>query len=148
MSFFKKSPYDLDNDGLNRRSARKPVSKQATKTALLVLINTVLFFAAYYACVALRFNAVLFVYIGLAAVLLIVYVIYNQGFALKGATPEMLDETLPLEERQRMIDQAAARDKASRWMLTLILPLIITVLADAMYVYFLADALAFLKELL
>ncbi len=148
MSFFNKSPYDIDNDGLNRRSARKPVSKQATKTALLVLMNTILFFALYYGCIALRFNAIFFVYLGLAAVLLIIYVVYNQGFALRGVTPEMLDEALSLEERQAMIDRAAARDKSSRWMMTLILPLIVTVLADALYVYFLADAIALLKEIL
>ena len=111
-------------------------------------MNTILFFGLYYACVAMRFNAVFFVYIGLAAVLLIIYAVYNQGFVLRGATPEMLDEKLPLAQRQAMIDQAAARDTASRWMLTLILPLIVTVLADALYVYFLADALAFLKEIL
>ena len=148
MSFFKKSPYDIDHDGLNRRSKNKPVSKQAQKTAILVLVNTLLAFVLYYGCVALMFNAIFFIYIGLASVLLIAYVIYNQGFALRGATPEMLDETLPLEERQAMIDRAKARDASSRWMMTLILPLIVTVLVDVLYIYFLADALAMLKELL
>ena len=148
MSFFNKSPYDLDNDGLNRRSKDKTVSKKAQKTALLVLLNTVLAFVLYYGCVALRFNAIFFIYIGFAAVLLIAYVVYNQGFALRGATPEMLDEALSLEERQAMIARAKERDASSRWMMTIILPLIVTVLVDAMYVYFLADAVELLKEIL
>lgn len=148
MSFFNKSPYDLDNDGLNRRSKDKTVSKKAQKTALLVLLNTVLAFVLYYGCVALHFNAIFFIYIGFAAVLLIAYVVYNQGFALRGATPEMLDEALSLEERQAMIARAKERDASSRWMMTIILPLIVTVLVDAMYVYFLADAVELLKEIL
>ncbi len=148
MSFFRKSPYDIDHDGLNRRSKNKAASKRAQKTAILVLVNTLLAFVLYYGCIALMFNAIFFIYIGLAAVLLITYVVYNQGFALRGVTPEMLDETLPLEERQAMIDRAKARESSSRWMMTLILPLVVTVLVDAMYVYFLADALDLLKELL
>ena len=84
----------------------------------------------------------------LAAVLLLVYVIYNQGFVLRGATPEMLDESLPVEERQAMIDKAAARYHSSRWMMTVIIPLIVAVLADALYVYFLADLIQLIGDVL
>ena len=43
MSLFgKKSPYDVDNDGLQRKKTRKPITKEAKKTALLLLMNTLL----------------------------------------------------------------------------------------------------------
>ncbi len=149
MSLFgKKSPYDVDNDGLQRKKTRKPITKEAKKTALLLLMNTMLALLIYFGCIALGFSAIFFVFVTLAAVLLLVYVIYNQGFVLRGATPEMLDESLPVEERQAMIDKAAARYTSSRWMMTVIIPLIVAVLADALYVYFLADLIQLIGDVL
>ena len=149
MSLFgKKSPYDVDNDGLQRKKTRKPITKEAKKTALLLLMNTLLALLIYFGCIALGFSAIFFVFVTLAAVLLLVYVIYNQGFVLRGATPEMLDESLPVEERQAMIDKAAARYHSSRWMMTVIIPLIVAVLADALYVYFLADLIQLIGDVL
>lgn len=149
MSLFgKKSPYDVDNDGLQRKKTRKPITKEAKKTALLLLMNTMLALLIYFGCIALGFSAIFFVFVTLAAVLLLVYVIYNQGFVLRGATPEMLDESLPVEERQAMIDKAAARYHSSRWMMTVIIPLIVAVLADALYVYFLADLIQLIGDVL
>ncbi|MBQ7397611.1 MAG: hypothetical protein IJW09_02150 [Clostridia bacterium] len=149
MSLFgKKSPYDVDNDGLQRKKTRKPITKEAKKTALLLLMNTLLALLIYFGCIALGFSAIFFVFVTLAAVLLLVYVIYNQGFVLRGATPEMLDENLPVEERQAMIDKAAARYTSSRWMMTVIIPLIVAVLADALYVYFLADLIRLIGDVL
>jgi len=149
MSLFgKKSPYDVDNDGLQRKKTRKPITKEAKKTALLLLMNTMLALLIYFGCIALGFSAIFFVFVTLAAVLLLVYVIYNQGFVLRGATPEMLDESLPVEERQAMIDKAAARYTSSRWMMTVIIPLIVAVLADALYVYFLADLIRLVGDVL
>ena len=149
MSLFgKKSPYDVDNDGLQRKKMRKPITKEAKKTAMLLLMNTMLALLIYFGCIALGFSAIFFVFITLAAVLLLVYVIYNQGFVLRGATPEMLDESLPMEERQAMIDKAAARYSSSRWMMTVIIPLIVAVLADALYIYFLADLIRLIGDVL
>jgi hypothetical protein len=149
MSLFgKKSPYDVDNDGLQRKKTRKPITKEAKKTAMLLLMNTMLALLIYFGCIALGFSAIFFVFITLAAVLLLVYVIYNQGFVLRGATPEMLDESLPVEERQAMIDKAAARYSSSRWMMTVIIPLIVAVLADAIYIYFLADLIRLIGDVL
>ena len=111
-------------------------------------MNTLLALLIYFGCIALGFSAIFFVFVTLAAVLLLVYVIYNQGFVLRGATPEMLDESLPVEERQAMIDKAAARYHSSRWMMTVIIPLIVAVLADALYVYFLADLIQLIGDVL
>ena len=53
-----------------------------------------------------------------------------------------------LYDRQAMIDKAAARYHSSRWMMTVIIPLIVAVLADALYVYFLADLIQLIGDVL
>lgn len=142
--FFKKSPYEIDNEGLTRKKEHKPVAKEVKRMALLLFINSVVAIAVYFGCIMGGFSWIMFVYAGLAAVLLIGYVIYNQGFVLRGVTPEMLDDQLPLEEREAMIARAAARYDASRWIMTLIIPLVLSVLVDALYIFVLGDLIALL----
>lgn len=142
--FFKKSPYEVDNEGLTRKKQSKPITKEAKRMAVLLVCNSVVALALYFGCIAAGFPQILFVYAGLAAALLIGYVIYNQGFVLRGVTPEMLDDQIPLEEREAMIARAAARYDDSRWIMTVIIPLVLAVLADALYIYVLADLIALL----
>ena len=125
-----------------RRSSGKGITPEAKKLTLLLVLNTLLAFAVYFGCVELGFSPIFFVYIGLIAVLLVVYVVYNRGFVLKGATPEMLSSELTEAQKQAMLDEAAARLRDSRWLLTLIIPLVLTLLVDAMYLFFLEDLLA------
>lgn len=142
--FFKKSPYEVDNEGLSRKKASKPITKEAKRMALMLLCNSTVALAVYFGCIAAGLPWIMFVYAGLAAVLLVGYVIYNQGFVLRGVTPEMLDDQLPLEEREAMIARAAARYDASRWIMTIIIPLVLAVLVDALYIYVLSDVIALL----
>lgn len=142
--FFKKSPYEVDNEGLTRKKERKPITKEARRMALLLLCNTTVGLAIYFGCISAGFPWIMFVYAGLVAVLIVGYVIYNQGFVLHGVTPEMLDDQKPLEEREAMIARAEARYQASRWIMTVIIPLLVSVLADALYIYVLSDLIALL----
>jgi len=145
--FFRKSPYEVDNDGLSRKKTGKPISKEAKRLAALRVCNSVAGIAIYFGCIAAGFPWIMFVYAGLAAVLLIGYVVYNQGFVLRGATPEMLDDQLPIEEREAMIARAAQRYGASRWIMTVIIPLVLSVLMDALYIYVLSDMIELLSTL-
>ena len=145
--FFRKSPYEVDNDGLSRQKKGKPMSKEAKRMAALLVCNCVAGIAIYFGCIAAGFPWIMFVYAGLAAVLLIGYVIYNQGFVLRGVTPEMLDDQLPIEEREAMIARATDRYDASRWIMTVIIPLVLSVLLDALYIYVLSDMIALLSSL-
>ena len=140
--FYHKGPYEVDNEGLSRKKVSKPISKEAKRMALLLVCNSVVALAIYFGCIAAKLPWILFVYAGLAAALLIGYVIYNQGFVLRGITPEMLDDKIPLEEREAMIAGAKARYDGSRWIMTIIVPLILAVLADALYIYVLSDLIA------
>ena len=117
------------------------VSREGKRLMLLLIFNTLLSLFIYFGCVEIGFSPIFFVYIGLAAVLLIAYVVYNRGFVLKGATPEMLSDELSPAQKQQMLDQAAARLRDSRWMLTLVIPIVLALLLDAVYLFFLEDLL-------
>ena len=146
--FQRKGPYDLNHAGLERKPPRKPVSPEAKKMAILLFVNTLAAIAVYFTCAALGFYSIFTVYFVLGVALLFGYVVYNRGFVLKGATPEMLDDSLTMEEKMARIEEAQHRMKASRWMLTVIIPLILSILVDFLYVYVLVDALELLKSVL
>ncbi len=146
--FQRKGPYDLDHAGLERKPPRKPISPETKKTAILLTVNTLAAIAIYFTCAGLGFYSIFLVYFILGVVLLFGYVIYNRGFVLKGATPEMLDDSLSMEEKVARIEDAKQRMKASRWMLTLIIPLLVSIIVDFLYVYVVVDALELLKSVL
>ena len=126
---------------LPRNSSDRRVTREGKRLMLLLILNTLWSFLVYFSGVELGFPAIFFVYVGLVAVLLLAYVIYNRGFVLKGATPEMLSDELTPVQKQVMLDSAAARLRDSRWMLTVIIPLVLTLLLDALYLFFLEDLL-------
>lgn len=146
--FQRKGPYDLNHAGLERKPPRKPVSPETKKTAILLIVNTLAAIAVYFTCAALGFYSIFTVYFVLGVVFLFAYVIYNRGFVLKGATPEMMDDSLSMEEKVARIEEAQRRMKASRWMLTVIIPLLVSIIVDFLYVYVLVDALELLESVL
>ncbi len=143
MSLFsRKNPYEVNHDGLDRPSKKKPISRDTRNLVIWMLANTVLALVLYFGLLEIGFNAVFWIYIGAIVGLLLTYIIYNQGFVLRGVTPEMLADTYTPEEKQQMIADAKRRTKHSRWMLALIIPLTVAVFADALYMFVLEDLLA------
>ena len=148
MSLFgRKSPYDIDHPGLDLRSSRNAdgsrrrlvpdgaTTPEGKKLTLRLILNTMLAVAVYFTCVALEFIYMMYAYLALAAVLLVIYVAYNRGFALRGVTPDMLPDTLTLEQKKQRLDEAARRMKDSRWMLTVIIPFVIVFMCEALYLF-------------
>lgn len=111
--------------------------KSETKKLMLCLVaNTVLMIALYFAIPALtRFPYMPQVYLVAGAGLGIYYVIYNRGFAGKGITPEQLPETMSLAEKQKFIEDSQARLHKSRWVLTLLVPILFTYMIDMLYLF-------------
>ena len=120
---------------------QSPVTREGKKLTLLLILNTLLAMVIYFGCVALEFIYMMYVYVGLSAVLFIIYMIYNRGFVLRGATPDMLPDTMSPVEKQAAFDEAARRMRASRWMLTLIIPLVVCILIDMIWLFFLENLL-------
>ena len=146
MSFFRrKGPYDIDSssldrsrhnaDGTRRKTVDEKVSQEGKKLTLLLIFNTLLAILIYFGCAGLGFWPIMLIYVGLAAVLLVVYVIYNRGFAARGVTAEMLPDTMTPQQKQEYLDLARLRLKKSRWMLTLLIPILLTIALDMFYLF-------------
>lgn len=111
----------------------KPEKK---KLALRLLLHTVIL-AVIYFLLAAKGLPVHLVYVGAGAVLALVYVIYNRGFVWKNATEETLPDSMTLEEKRALLEDSRTRASRSEWMLTLILPMIVTLLLDYAYLFLL-----------
>ncbi len=113
--------------------------REARKLMLMLLGNSVLIIAAYFVFNALQFAPIFFIYMGISALLILIYVIYNRGFVYKNVTVDMLPDTLSDEQKRAVLDNAARRLRDSRWMLTLILPFVLAFMLDALYLFLLED---------
>lgn len=114
---------------------RKKLSPTSARLAILLLVNSVLFSVLYFVIAGAGFDYVLYVYTALAAILAFVFVIYNRGFSRKNVTPAMLPDTMSDEEKRAFIADGERRLSASRWLLTLIFPLVLAIALDVMYLY-------------
>lgn len=111
----------------------KPEKK---KLALRLLLHTVIL-AVIYFLLADRGLPMHILYIGLGAVLALVYVIYNRGLAWKNATEEMLPSDMTQEEKRAFLQAHRDRLLRSEWMLTLIFPIVVTLILDYAYLFLL-----------
>lgn len=103
--------------------------------ALLLLGNSILFSVAYFALATIF--PIYIVYLAVGAVMTLVFVIYNRGFVGKNLTPDQMSDSMTLEEKQKFIDDCAARLHRSRWMITIIFPIILAFCLDMMYLFLL-----------
>lgn len=113
-------------------------NSQKTRYVLPLCINTVLFFAVYR---VLLFYAemteetfysflVMVLYMALLLGFVLAYIIYNRFFYRKGVTPEQLPDEWSEAKKQEFIEDAIRRTERSRWMLTVIFPLVVTFFID------------------
>ena len=113
----------------------KQVSNEAKALMLWMLANSVLLVALYFVLIGIGFEFILPIYCAVGAVLGLVFVIYNRGFSGKGVTPEMLPDTMPYEDKLAFIEDSKERLHRSRWMLTVIFPIILAVAIDMMILF-------------
>ena len=110
----------------------------AKKLLLQLLVNSTLIIAIYFLVANnVEFPYLHYIYLLAGAGLGIYYVIYNRGFIGRNLTPDAMPEDMPFAEKQRFIDDCALRMKKSRWMLTVIIPIILTFAIDMILLYLL-----------
>ncbi len=107
------------------------------KTALLLVLNTVLFLTAYLLFIQINEIATLIVYSVVTAGFVFSYVIYNRGFSRRGVTPEMLPAEWSYEKRCEFIEDGHRRLEKSKWMLLVIFPLIVVYAFELFSIYIL-----------
>ena len=68
-------------------------------------------------------------------VMLIVFVVYNRGFTQKGITYEMLPVSWSEEKKTAYLEGIAKRQKNSKWMLSVLIPLAVPVMLEAIVLF-------------
>lgn len=113
----------------------KPQDPEKKAMMWRLLLHCVIILAIYFILVAFHFEYIFHIYVGVGAVLGLSFVIYNRGFAAKGITPEMLPDSMTPTEKQEYIEAAKLRLKKSRWMLTVLIPIILAIACDMFYLF-------------
>lgn len=118
-------------------SAKKPFN---FKLLGIVVMNTVVLFSFYRVAMNINptfFTVVLAIYLVATSALAIAYVLYNRGFSRRGVTAEMLPDTMSAEEKSEFIADGERRLKKSKWMLTILFPMIVIFMWDMIEIYLL-----------
>ena len=110
-----------------------------TRYLILLCVNTVLFFAIYRVLLSygeLTDNTfysflAMVLYMALLLGFVLAYLIYNRFFYRKGVTPEQLPQDWSAEKKEAFLADGVRREARSRWMLTVIFPLVVTFFVDA-----------------
>ena len=114
--------------------------RQKATYALLLLVNSILFFALYRAMLLLASmadNALPSFVVMVAYSLLLLgfglaYLIYNRFFFKKGLTKDQLPSTMSEEQKEAFLLDGETRLARSKWMLLIIIPLLVTFFVDAL----------------
>ena len=112
------------------------MKKQTKSLMLLLLLNCALFISVYFVLASLSFP-VHYVYIAAGVLLGFGFVIYNRGFSGKGVTPDMLPDTMTAQEKENFLQDSKQRLERSRWVLTILIPVILSLALDMMYLFLL-----------
>ena len=107
------------------------------RLAALLAVNTLLLFGFYcFFVMRLDINWIFWVYYGLLAVSSLAYVIINRGFALDSLSHSSLSNEWSEEKKTAFLAARDERKRKSKWLLTIIFPLCLTVLFDIIYLFF------------
>ena len=106
------------------------------KLFLVLFINTILLFGAYCLLVMKwNINWIFWIYYGLLAASGIAYVLYNRGFAYDKLTESALPADWSADKKRAFLAVRDERKKNSKWLLTLIIPLCLTIFFDIVFLF-------------
>ena len=123
----------------NLPSQKKELSPKTRQLAISVVINSVILRFVYYGAMALNVPIISMIvtwgYMLVFGGFLVAYVAYNRAFTRREITPDMLPDDWPLEKKQEYINSGKIRMEKSRWMLSVIIPFLVTFMAEALYLF-------------
>ncbi len=136
---------------LDAPSPKRPITPEAKKNLILIIANSLLSLLVYFSAMNLKVTVlkagviapypitlgliVSVVYWIAFAGMLLGYIIYNRGFTRKNVTLDMLPDTWSKEKKEEFIADGKRRFEKSKWMLSVILPLLVTIAADAICLF-------------
>lgn len=101
----------------------------------MLLVNAVLLAGVYLLLIWLGVSMAPLLYLGAGAILAIGYIVYNKGFVYRGVTANQLSDDLSDAQKEALLAEVRERDARSKWVLTILLPMVVILLLDALYVY-------------
>lgn len=124
---------------------KNKTSGEKLRLGILLAVNTVLFFGLYRVLLSVgeltgeTFYAFLsmIVYMALLVGFVMAYLIYNRFFTRYNLTADQLPDTMSAAEKDAYIADGKRRMARSKWMLTIIFPLLFTFLIDAIDLFIL-----------
>ncbi len=108
---------------------------------VLLITNLVGFGALYILLPKLGFYYLPVIYLLGGAALALWFVCYNRGFNTRGKTADMLSDEIPLADRETMIAEGNRRFDRSRWALLILIPLLLIMLVDLVYLFLIPEGL-------
>ena len=139
------------NDKSGRRKSPVEISPRTKALAISLAINSALLLFIYFGTMSLDvvvFKAgvlapypifigqiVYYAYWLVFGGFLIGYIAYNRAFSRKNLTADMLPDDWSVEKKNEYINDGIRRAESSKWMLSVIIPLLVTIAADAIYLF-------------
>jgi len=105
------------------------------KIALILLANFIVIFALYVVGVTFIPLTTMIIYTVALAVTAFGYVIYNRGFSRKNVTLDMLPDEWAPEKKTEFIEDGKRRLERSKWVLTVLIPLLGVFAYELMDIY-------------
>ena len=128
-----------NNNKLREKKSIRNVSSTAMKRAAITIVNTTILTVIYFGAMNIEqpiLSAIVTAgyWLGFAG-FLIAYIVYNRGFTRKDVTREMLPDTWSEEKKNEFIEDTKRRYENSKWMLTVIIPIMIPIALDAIVLF-------------
>ena len=141
----KRDPLSVRSRDARQKAERKPLSRSSIILLFVTIGLTVVVFTVYrFLMEQPYFVTALYIYLAVAFLSLLCYVMYNRGFSRRGVTVDMLPDTMTEEQKQAFVENADKRMKRSRWLLAVVFAFFVTIALDLLELY----ALPFMKTLL
>lgn len=117
----------------------KTISPKTKKLAISLAVNSLILMFIYYGSMGIGSpilsTIVMVSYMLVFGGFLISYIAYNRAFSRRGVTEEMLPASWSNEQKQEYINDGKLREEKSRWMLSVIIPFLVTFIAEALYLF-------------
>ncbi len=117
----------------------REISRDTLKRTAILLLNTVILTVIYFGTMGLGQPILSFIVTGgywlSFAGFTIAYIMYNRGFGQRNITKEMLPDSWDEAKKTEFVEAAEKRYISSRWMLSVIIPIMIPIALDAIYLF-------------
>lgn len=123
---------------MKRNKADSKKNEKLMQVLWLALL-TALFILIYQLAIAFYLHFVIHIYIIAGSLLVIAYFVINGGFSAKMPEYDDLPEAWSLTEKKEFLEKLKNRKGIAKKLIYFIFPILITLLLDCLYVFFIAE---------